>query len=101
MSLHYVFTYNNPTVTGLEFLEVCRAVSSYVIFQLEVGEQGTPHFQGYIEFTTRKRIQTVKNLLNVDSIHLERRRGTQDQACAYASKEESRADGPWEAGTHP
>lgn len=92
------FTLNNPTVEAPAFAQaVCDALSpSYLVFQLERGEQGTPHFQGYIEFKGPKSFKHVQRTLL--SAHLESRRGSAAQAAAYCKKPDSRVDGPWEFG---
>ncbi len=43
----WVFTLNNPTVTDKLHLTFSKGVK-YAIWQLEQGEQGTMHLQGYI-----------------------------------------------------
>lgn len=97
MHTAYCFTLNNPTVSGDDYALVLTGCTSYFTFQLERGANGTPHFQGYLEFGSRKRLATVKRLIG-DSVHLEPRRGTQAQAIAYAQKEDTREGGPWEGG---
>jgi len=69
----------------------------YAIFQKESGETGTIHYQGYLELAANYRFTFVKNLIG-DNAHLERRRGTAEQARSYCSKTESRLDGPYEYG---
>lgn len=70
----------------------------YMVYQLEEGLNGTRHIQGYIEFNQALRFSTVKRLIS-PRIHLERRRGTRDQARAYCMKAETRIEGPFEFGT--
>lgn len=71
----------------------------YMIFQLEEGEQEqTPHLQGYLELTSRKTRRQLKIILNIDRIHLELRKGSQQQAIDYCKKEDGRLEGPWEFG---
>lgn len=70
----------------------------YAIWQLEVGENGTPHVQGYIVLLSRTRMSTLK-LRFQSNLHLEKRRGTHSQAVAYCSKEETRVSGPWTYGS--
>lgn len=79
---YWVFTTNNPenALSG-ESIEDC----SYLIYQLEQGENGTPHYQGYIEFTKKKKAARVRQLL--PRSHVEMRKGTKDHAIAYCSKE--------------
>lgn len=70
------------------------------MFQAEVGEEtNTPHFQGYVEWKQKKTFTAAKALLGGDKVHLEARRGTQQQAIDYCSKEDTRVDGPWYHGT--
>ena len=53
--------------------------------------------RGYVVFSGKKRLQWLKR--NCDqTAHWESRRGSHLQAKEYCSKEESRVDGPWEAG---
>lgn len=90
---HYVFTLNNPETTDkLPEWERVR----YAIWQLEEGEEGTPHLQGYVELSGPQRLSAMKKWL--PRAHFELRKGTRDQAKAYSSKEDTRLEGPWEIG---
>ncbi len=89
-----VFTWNNPE--GL--IEFIPEKMEYLVFQEEVGESGTYHFQGYCEFKSQMCLNPAKALLGGATVHLERRRGTQEQAIAYAKKVDTRVDGPYEFG---
>ena len=71
----------------------------YAIWQLESGENETPHLQGYVVMEKRKRLGGMKQLC--PRAHWEVRKGTHEQAKAYCSKEETRVDGPWEIGNMP
>lgn len=55
------------------------------------------HLQGYCEFKRPKRMAAVKRILG-DSVHLEGRKGTREQAIEYCRKESTRFAGPWEYG---
>lgn len=94
---NFVFTINNPTITPDQLWETLNTKAKYLIFQLEKGENGTPHFQGYCELSRKSRFTTIKALL--PQAHIEPRRGTQAQAKEYASKEDTRVEGPFEFGT--
>ncbi len=88
------FTLNNPT----EALIFNEEKMDYLIYQEEVSESGTYHFQGYCEFKNRTRQAAAKLLLGGDGVHLESRHGTQAQAIAYCKKDDTRVDGPYESG---
>lgn len=78
---------------------VGEGLLDYAVFQLERGEEtGTPHFQGYLELPVRRRVGPLKVIMGAQSMHLELRRGTRDQARAYAMKAATRVEGPWEVG---
>lgn len=65
----------------------------YLVCQKEVcPTSGRRHFQGYCELKDPKRYPAIKRLLECDWAHLEKRRGTNEQAREYCIKSESRAD---------
>ena len=66
----------------------------YVVWQMECN--GTPHFQGYVEWLKPKRLSACKKIC--PRAHWEVRKGTQDEAIAYCKKEDTRIEGPWELG---
>lgn len=94
---NYVFTifcenYKNvpeKLPVGIKYL-VCQ--------QEKCPSTGKLHLQGYLELTKPMRMSAVKKLLDCPSVHLEVRKGTQEQAIAYCKKTESRVAGPWEFG---
>lgn len=95
-SRHYVFTINNPE--NAEFLSAFEQHhGSYAVFQLERGANGTLHVQGYSEFDSPVRTAQACAALG-GRAWVERRRGTQDEAIAYATKPDSRVLGPWSVG---
>jgi len=87
----YCFTLNNPEGELPQWEKV-----RYVIWQLEKGDNGTPHWQGYVELTQQCRLSALKKWL--PTAHFEPRNGTREQARDYCRKEDSRQDGPWERG---
>lgn len=68
----------------------------YMVFQKEVGAQGTRHLQGYLELDNPRTMTSLKKLININTIHLEIRKGTQSQAIEYCTKLNTR-----EANTEP
>lgn len=72
----------------------------YTICQLEeCPETGRTHLQGYTELTAAKRFTFIKKMLDDPTAHVEKRKGSRDQARNYCSKLETKLEGPWECGT--
>lgn len=71
-----------------------------MIYQLEKGENGTMHLQGYAEFKSPVSIKKAQSALQdyQHVVHLEPRRGSREQARDYCQKEDTRMAGPWETG---
>lgn len=94
------FTCNNPELPPDAFLQLFErsAPCTFVVFQKEVGENGTPHYQGYAEFSRAIRWSFMRRLVG-QPVHCERRRGTAEEAVAYCQKDDTRVDGPFEWGT--
>lgn len=66
------------------------------VCQLERGEGGTPHYQGYLEFTKTQRLSGVRRLL--PRAHWAVARGSKEDNERYCTKEDGRQDGPWRHG---
>jgi len=91
----YIFTLNNFSEEEVQNLQQSQG-SKYLIFGKEVGENGTPHLQGYIYFKNKKSFKQVKGFLG-DRYHIEAQRGSCQQAIDYCKK-----DGDYqEIGTPP
>lgn len=71
---------------------------TYCVYQGEVGEQGTYHLQAYAEFAQAITLPSIKKHFGINSLHCEIRQGTQEQAIAYCTKEETRASDIYEYG---
>lgn len=108
-ALYWVYTINNPTISPADHLalvlEKAGDAHGYHIFCHERGDNGTPHYQGYLELTKKRRLRPVCKMLGGHA-HVEYRRGTQKQAIDYCKKVGEYADkahtqiaGPFEAGT--
>lgn len=93
-SRNWVFTLNNPASTEPEWPVSVKAAT----WQLECGSNGTRHLQGYIEMYNPTGLSGMKKIACIKGAHFEPRRGTREQAIAYANKEDTRVDGPWSYG---
>lgn len=86
-SRRYCFTLNNPTEAEKQSLANFGVNCKYLVVGREVGESGTPHLQGYVEFVTAVSFAQVKQLLGSERYHLEPARGTAQQASDYCKKD--------------
>lgn len=89
---NWCFTINNPEPED----DPAKWESRYCVWQLEEGADKTPHYQGYVEFNSVKRLAAVKKING--RAHWENRKGPQEKAIEYCRKEEGRLDGPFESG---
>lgn len=91
----WCFTINNPTSWDDNDLEKLVEATQYLCYGKEVGENQTPHYQGYCYFKEKKSLLQLKEF--IPRAHLERQRGSFEQAITYCQK-----DGNWqEWGTRP
>ncbi|AYP28860.1 MAG: putative viral replication protein [Cressdnaviricota sp.] len=82
---NHCFTLNNPREDDRERILAWKC--KYVVFGEEKGEEkGTPHFQGYVEWSSPKRLETLKQMDTRISWHI--RAGTATQAADYCKKGE-------------
>jgi len=79
------FTLNNYQNEDIERLVINEDIQ-YIIYGKEVGTEGTPHLQGYCEFTKQYGLKKIKQILG-QTAHVESRRGTQTQAIDYCKKD--------------
>lgn len=65
---------------------------SFLVYQVELcPDTQRVHFQGYLECVGQQRWMRIKNEVpGFEAAHLEVRHGTQQQAIAYATKEDTR-----------
>ena len=80
----WVFTLNNPTMPKEQTLALFPQAVSVIVGD-EVGENGTPHQQGYVRFRNAVAFNTVRALL--PAAHLEPARGDPASNYQYCSKE--------------
>ncbi len=87
----WCFTLNNYILEdGAVFEQAAHAEVPKLIYQSEVGENGTPHFQGYLEFAKKMRpLDFYANLLGHKRTSWRVAKGTQKQNIAYCSKEDT------------
>ena len=93
----WVFTLNNPDPKTMKPILDSEKVR-YLAYQLEMSTTGTKHLQGYVEFFESENFKDVLKLFNGRDFHIEKRRGSREQARDYCIKEESRIRGPWIVG---
>lgn len=118
--MRYVFTLNNPgahpllgavsTYDNADFGDVLSSrfpPLKYVIWALEKGASGTPHYQGYLELVKKsKSAALIKNKARPLGMWISPAKGTAAESFAYIShtgKHIGKAGllgGPWEKGKH-
>ena len=101
----WIFTENNPKKDSKLLRAIQDGIGTfgaevrYICYQLEKGENGTPHYQGYIELYRPHDLAGCKSIVGATgSVYLDRRRGTQKDAIKYCTKAETREAGPWHFG---
>lgn len=81
----YCFTLNNYTELDIEKLRTLDV--DYLIFGREVGDEGTPHLQGFLYKKTKIRFKKIKRMLG-KRYHIEAQKGSIAQAIEYCMKDE-------------
>ena len=84
----WFFTWNNPPDSWAEQLRAKFSEADKYVCQMETGESGTPHIQGYVEWRRRKRFGALVRLL--PGAHVEKCNNAK-AAAAYCQKVESRS----------
>lgn len=105
----WVFTINNPTDKDKQDVE--SLAYEYLVYQLERGASGTPHFQGALVLKKKQRFSSLKK--QVPRAHWKPMEASVEQAAHYASKphegceckhckenQEGRLEGPWYRGKY-
>lgn len=82
----WCLTLNNWSIEDLQNLKN-TLTQKHAMFCIgeEIGEQGTPHLQGYVEFKNPLSLQSLKKINT--KIHWERTRGSKEQNIEYCSKD--------------
>lgn len=86
----YCFTLNNYKCADVHYLK--NLSNKLLVFQSEVGEKGTPHLQGVINFHNAKTFSAVKEILPA-GCHIEKCRKLH-ASINYCTKKET-WDGKW------
>lgn len=79
----WTWTLNNYEETEEE--KVKQIDSQYLVYGREVGEEGTPHLQGYVYFKTMKSLKQMKAL--IPRAHFEQSKGSAQQNRDYCVKD--------------
>lgn len=89
---NWVFTINNPSLRDLQDIATLWETSrlKLLVASLEIGEQETPHLQGYLECKRSIRRNVLSGLLQ--RAYLEKRRGSRQQAVQYVMKDVSQTE---------
>lgn len=115
-SAAWCFTWNNPTETGDDFSARLQGTPGirFGVFQLEKGEGGTPHYQGYLYFPKGKAFNTLIN--QIGQMHWSIARTDAQSNIRYCTKccdtchtakrvgdcpDVARLAGPWTFGEPP
>lgn len=94
-SKHWCFTINNYDKADIDnIISISSSIVPKYIFQEEIGDEGTPHLQGYLSFNTKKRPFSVFKKTN---IHWEKCRNI-SASIKYCSKEDTKAGERWIRG---
>jgi len=81
---HTAFTLNNYTETELGLLQTYADVEPrYICWSLEVGEEGTPHVQGYVAWDNPRSLDKFKNAISPRLHYEPHTRGTAQQNRNY------------------
>lgn len=93
-----LMTFNNPQDHDFTHESFQKHLADFkhtrrFVFQLEEGENKTPHFQVYCEFTSKMRFAALKKLL--PQAHFQWAKKPWLCLLRYCTKEKGRLDGPW------
>ncbi len=89
----WCFTVNNPTEEERKTLAHLAQTSEELVWQLEEGDEKTPHIQGCVKWKHARRFSALKNQVG-DRFHLEKCRNWK-QSVLYCRKLEGRLEGPY------
>lgn len=99
-SRNFAFTYH----AGNDYIEECEErlltlPCKYLIFQYELGKEGTVHLQGFCTFENKMTFTGIQ--VYCPGIHIESAKASALKNIAYCSKLDTRVAGPYEHGERP
>lgn len=84
------FTHNNWAEGDIDrIIEAWKEKAKYIVIGKEVGQEGTPHLQGYIQFKTAIRVKRASQVLKealAKGCYTEASKGSPDQNRTYCTK---------------
>jgi len=84
-SIRWIMVLNNYTEEEIINIgSICSKYCKYATIEKEIGDNGTPHLQGYFELKTKAR---PSSLFNNKRIHFEKAKGSREQNDIYCSKD--------------
>lgn len=84
-SRKWCFTLNNYSKEEIEHLQNIFDTNTQYVLGYEIGENGTPHIQGYVEFKNGVSFESMKK--KIPRAHIEKTRGSTKQNFDYCSKD--------------
>lgn len=94
-SRNWCFTENN--YDGVPVEEDFGKYFRYCVYQEELGENGTPHLQGYLQLTRAVTLSAVRKMLPRANWLIAK--GSPQKNVTYCTKEDTRMAGPYHMGT--
>jgi len=86
-ALRWCYTLNNYEEEEYVYLSTLFSKEKFHVVGKEVGEQGTPHLQGYVEFKNQKDLTALKKIN--PKIHWEKAKANRASNVAYCTKEDA------------
>lgn len=74
---------------GIDWTQAPNSIVQYIIVQGEYCKDNKQHIQGYCQLKTRARITTIKSFFGDNTMHIENRYGTHEQARDYCKQEKN------------
>lgn len=95
-SKSWLLTCNNPTL--IDTLPLNNIDVRYIVWQFEVGKQGTRHYHALLYFENARSFKSIKDKFK--RCRIEKPRNV-DDCIKYCKKDKTRVEGPFERGEPP